>query len=81
MNAINPGTIRTDRFQKRLVAEAAQQKLDLPAAERTFIDNGKITRIGEPSDIAALVGFMVSPEGRYLHGALIDMDGGATKTI
>jgi hypothetical protein len=25
--------------------------------------------------------FVVSPQGRFLHGALIDADGGATKTI
>jgi 3-oxoacyl-[acyl-carrier protein] reductase len=38
-------------------------------------------RIGEPGDIAALVAFVVSPEGRLLQGAIIDMDGGATKVI
>jgi len=41
----------------------------------------RVTRIGEPEDIAQLVGFIVSPAGRYLHGALIDCDGGATKSI
>ena len=40
-----------------------------------------VTRIGEPEDIAALVAFVASPEGRFLQGALIDMDGGATKVI
>ena len=32
-------------------------------------------------DIAALVAFIASPEGRLLHGSLVDMDAGATKTI
>ena len=81
VNAISPGTIRTDRFQKRLVAMAAEQGVDLAVAEQGFIDDSKISRIGEPEEIASLVAFMASPEGRYLHGALIDMDGGATKTI
>jgi len=40
-----------------------------------------VTRIGEPEDIAALVAFVVGPEGRFLQGSLIDMDGGATKTV
>jgi len=39
------------------------------------------TRIGEPEDIAALVAFVACPEGRFLHGAMLDMDGGATKTL
>ena len=34
-----------------------------------------------PEDIAALVAFMAGPDGKMLHGALIDIDAGATKTI
>ena len=40
-----------------------------------------VNRIGEPDDIAALVAFVVGPSGRLFQGALIDMDGGQTKTI
>ena len=81
VNVINPGTIRTDRYRKRLAALAAERGLDEPAAEQEFIRAENITRIGEPEDVAALVAFVASPEGRFLHGALIDIDGGATKTI
>ena len=35
----------------------------------------------EGNEFADLVYFIVAPSGRFLHGALIDMDGGATKTI
>jgi 3-oxoacyl-[acyl-carrier protein] reductase len=38
-------------------------------------------KVGAPEDIAGLVAFILSPEGRYMHGSLIDMDGGATKTL
>jgi 3-oxoacyl-[acyl-carrier protein] reductase len=41
----------------------------------------KTTRVGEPEDIAALVAFIVGAEGRFLQGAMMDMDGGATKTL
>ena len=51
------------------------------AAEQRYVEEESITRIGEPADIAALAAFIVSPEGRFLHGSLIDMDGGSTKTI
>lgn len=71
VNAINPGAIRTDRLKKRLA------EMD----EGAFVARERITRIGEPRDIAALVAFLVSPEGSYLQGALIDCDGGATKTL
>ena len=41
----------------------------------------QMARFGEPEDIAALVAFIAGPEGRFLQGAMIDMDGGATKTL
>jgi NAD(P)-dependent dehydrogenase (short-subunit alcohol dehydrogenase family) len=81
VNAVNPGSIRTERLEKRLAALAEAHHIPLAAAERTFIEHEQVTRIGEPEDIANLIVFMVSAEGRFLHGALVDMDGGATKTI
>jgi NAD(P)-dependent dehydrogenase (short-subunit alcohol dehydrogenase family) len=81
VNAINPGTIRTARYTARLNALAKERGLDPAAAEREYIKNSAIARIGEPEDIAAMVELMVGPEGRMFHGALIDMDAGSTKTI
>jgi NAD(P)-dependent dehydrogenase (short-subunit alcohol dehydrogenase family) len=81
VNAINPGSVRTDRFHARLVRVAEQWSLDLAAAEGRLVDESGITRIGEPEDIAGLVAYLVSPAGRFLHGSLIDIDGGQTKTI
>jgi 3-oxoacyl-[acyl-carrier protein] reductase len=81
VNAINPGMVRTDRFAKRLSAYAAAHNLGNSAAEDAMVREERVTRIGEPQDIANLVAFVVSPAGRFLQGALIDMDGGSTKTI
>jgi len=81
VNVINPGSIRTGRLQKRLDALAAEHGTDLASAEHKMIAATKTTRIGEPEDIAALVAFIAGPEGRFLQGSMIDMDGGATKTL
>lgn len=81
VNAINPGTVRTDRFAKRLEMLAAKNQILLANAEEAFVREARVTRVGEPEDIAALVAFIASPEARFLHGALIDMDGGFTKTL
>jgi NAD(P)-dependent dehydrogenase (short-subunit alcohol dehydrogenase family) len=81
VNAVNPGAVRTDRLTKRLQDAAASMGVDVDTAEERFVAGEKVTRIGEPEDIAGLVAFVVGPQGRFLHGALIDMDGGATKTI
>ncbi len=81
VNAINPGPVRTDRFTRRLEALAAEHKVTLADAEAAFVQEEKLSHIGEPADIAAMVAFILSPAGRLLQGSLIDMDGGQTKTL
>jgi len=81
VNAINPGPVRTARLEKRLAALAAEKSIDLAAAEQQFIRQERIARIGEPEDIAAMVAFTVGAQGRLLHGSIIDMDVGATKSL
>lgn len=81
VNAVNPGSIRTERYRRMLEATAKQQGTDVETAERNIIASARTTRVGEPEDIASLVAFVVSSEGRFLQGSLIDMDGGATKVI
>lgn len=81
VNAINPGYVRTDRLQTRLAQSAAATGESLGRTEERFVAEAKTVRIGEPDDIAHLVAFLVSPASRYLQGALIDADGGQTKTV
>jgi 3-oxoacyl-[acyl-carrier protein] reductase len=81
VNAINPGRIRTDRLKQLLVDEAAQHGGDMAATLEAIVRQSNIVRLGEPEDVANLAAFMVSPESRYMQGALIDLDGGQTKTI
>lgn len=81
VNALNPGPVRTDRFARTLAARADAEGVDAAEAEKRMVQTAGITRVGEPEDIAALAAFVVSPAGRLLQGALIDIDGGQTKTI
>ncbi len=81
VNAINPGPVRTARLETRLAKLAAERNVDAAAALQIFLAEEKIARVGEPEDIAAMVAFIVSAPGRLLHGSLIDMDGGLTKTM
>ena len=81
VNAISPGSVRTDRLQKRLEAAAREHDGDLDAAAARMVREAGITRFGNPEDIAGLVAFIVGAPGRWLQGALIDMDGGQTKTL
>lgn len=81
VNAVSPGTVRTDRFAKRMEMLAAERDMAPTLAEPLFVREARVTRVGEPEDIAGLVAFIVGPGGRFLQGSLIDMDGGATKTL
>jgi NAD(P)-dependent dehydrogenase (short-subunit alcohol dehydrogenase family) len=81
VNAINPGYIRTERLRGWLEQAAAKHGGDLQAATEEMVRRANVVRLGEPEDIANLAAFILSPEGRLLQGALIDADGGQTKTI
>jgi len=81
VNTINPGTIRTQRFQTRIEKLARENGLDPADAESEFIRSSRIIRVGEPEDVAALAAFVLGPGGALLHGAIIDLDAGATKTV
>jgi 3-oxoacyl-[acyl-carrier protein] reductase len=81
VNAINPGHIRTDRFQARLRQRVLESGESIEQAEARIVAEAGSIRLGEPDDIACLASFVVSPEARYLQGALIDADGGQTKTL
>ncbi len=75
-NTINPGSVETDRFAHRLALIRKKTGLDEAAAKEHHRRELDITRFGKPEDVAALVAFLVSPRGRWIHGAAIDIDGG-----
>ncbi len=76
VNTVNPGSVDTDRFKGRLALIAKKTGLDEAAAIEHHRRELDITRFGTPEDIAGLVAFLVSPRGRWIHGAAIDIDGG-----
>ena len=76
VNAVNPGSVKTDRFRHRLDIIMKKTGLDEAAAMERHRHELDIVRFGTPDDIAGLVRFVVSPRGRLLHGAAIDIDGG-----
>jgi 3-oxoacyl-[acyl-carrier protein] reductase len=81
VNAINPGAVRTDRFRRRLDAIIAAEGVDAVEAEARFVAASGITRVGEPADVANLAAFILSEQGAWLQGALLDIDGGETKSL
>lgn len=81
VNAINPGSVRTNRLRTLLQSQAAQHGGDINAAIEQHVRKSNVVRLGEPEDVANLAAFILSPQSRLLQGALIDLDGGQTKTV
>src|SRR5215210_5675281 len=81
VNAINPGSIGTERLQARLRSFAAERQIDLASAETEMARALGIARFGEPSEIARVVAFLASPQAQFCQGAIVDVDGGQTRTL
>jgi 3-oxoacyl-[acyl-carrier protein] reductase len=81
VNGINPGIVETARVQGRIERLMRERGLTREGACAAIAAEAGVTRIGRPQDVADLVAFLVSPAASYIHGALIDIDGGLTKSI
>jgi NAD(P)-dependent dehydrogenase (short-subunit alcohol dehydrogenase family) len=79
VNTIHPSHVETERLWRRIKLDMDRTGQDEAAVRREHLDHLGIMRFGTPEDIGGLIAFMVSPRGRWLHGATIDMDGGEVK--
>ncbi|ULE33463.1 SDR family oxidoreductase [Mycobacterium sp. IDR2000157661] len=70
VNAVAPGTIRTERV-KRLPEEPGGSEY-LAAIERMH----PIGRIGEPAEVASAILFLASDEASFITGVVLPVDGG-----
>ena len=72
-NAIAPGAILTP-----MVAEAFKQvnPEDPKAAEAQYASNNPTRALGDPKDVASVVGFLLSKANGYVSGQTIAIDGG-----
>lgn len=66
VNAVAPGTTVTDMFEAGLPVEAQQ----------AMIAKTALGRLGQPDDIADVVAFLASDDGRWVTGHSIAADGG-----
>lgn len=81
VNAVNPGSTATERLQTRIRKLAAEQQLDEEEAARRMAQALGVARFGKPEEIARVVAFLASPRAAYCQGAVVDVDGGQTRTL
>ncbi|MEM8779738.1 MAG: SDR family oxidoreductase [Cyanobacteria bacterium P01_G01_bin.49] len=66
VNAIAPGPTATDLFYQGKSAELIEK----------FAQKAPLERLGQPDDIASTVAFLVSPEGSWINGQILRVNGG-----
>lgn len=81
VNAINPGSIATERLQVRIHTLMKEKNLSEEEATRQMASRLGIARFGQTEEIARAVAYLASPQADYIQGAIIDIDGGATRTL
>lgn len=71
-NTVDPGAIWTE-WNQRMV----ERSPDPDAAFQTLEALAPLGRVGQPSEIAAVVAFLLSEEASFISGASVPVDGGA----
>jgi len=77
VNTICPGYIETQRLEK--VFAAGGEDPDKMRAD--LVADIPMGRIGTVDDVAGIVAYLVSPRGRYITGATLQVDGGLLRAI
>lgn len=66
-NAVAPGLTATP---------AIRSAPEFPQLQAAALKHMRSTRVGDPDDIAAMVAFLMSDEGAWVNGQVINIDGG-----
>jgi 3-oxoacyl-[acyl-carrier protein] reductase len=81
VNLVQPGMVKTSRRQKLFDKWAAQEGITTAEYIERAVKQLRVTRLGEPSDIAGVVAFLCSEESRWMQGSIVDVDGGQNKSV
>jgi len=81
VTGVNPGPIRTERWDGMLVKWSAAKGVTSEEAERAILSGVPLRRPGTAEEVANLVVFLASELSGYITGTTIAVDGGMTRTI
>src|SRR5258707_5983617 len=79
--AVNPGPVRTERWDGLVKAMARDMKLSHDEANQLAPSSIPLGRIAEVDEVAALVVVLASPLMHMVNGTQIEIDGGQEKSL
>ena len=80
INAVNPGPVRSARWDAQMQGIAAKEGGTAAEAEAKFLQKAALRRITTPEEVAAHVAFLASPRAAHMTGTSVTIDGGTVKT-
>ena len=81
VNAINPGPIRTERWDSLMSQMSMAQGRTPQEVEAAWLRENPLKRPGEPHEVAGLAVFLASDRASYINGVIVPIDGGAIRCI
>jgi 3-oxoacyl-[acyl-carrier protein] reductase len=76
VNGLLPGRVYTDRVRE--LDEASGRPVSIRREHEAAIPLG---RYGEPAEFGRVAAFLLSPAASYVSGAMVPVDGGATRSL
>lgn len=81
VNNVLPGATKTGRLASIIENRAKAQNKSEQEVEQAWRETIPLRRFADPEEIAAAVGFLVSPDGSYITGINLPVDGGRTSSL
>ena len=81
VNTVCPGTTKTERIEDILNAQSKSTGKNKKELEEAIANNIPMQRIGEATDLSALITFLASEKASYMTGLAVQVDGGSARTF
>lgn len=79
--AINPGPVRTERWDGLVKAMARDKRISVAEADARANSSIPLGRICTPEEVADLATFLASDGAHFINGTMINIDGAQRKAI
>lgn len=81
INAVNPGPVRSPRWDKLMQAAADREGRSIAEVEAPHLARAALRRLGSAEEVAHHVLFLASETAGHITGTAVTIDGGTTKSL